>query len=176
MRILLTTLLILFTAPVLMAQSADFDKWDTDNDGLIERYEFASKFVAEYFSTWNADNEKGLIEEGFFKETYAGLDTDNDNFLSDEEWMVGYNYFYDDYLVFDDIAYVDSDTDGMIDYAEYYDALYDTDYFTDIDVDSDNYISEYELAYYVFDNWDFDDSETLSRAEFNRFEWYYIDV
>jgi len=176
MRVLLATLLILFTAPALIAQDADFDDWDTDNDGLIERYEFASKFVAEYFSTWNADDESGLIEEDFFEETYAGLDTDNDNFLSDEEWMVGYNYFYDDYLVFDDMEYVDSDGDGMIDYAEYYDALYDTDYFTDIDVDSDNYISEYELAYYVFEKWDFDDSETLSRAEFNRFEWYYIDV
>jgi len=176
MRILLIAFTILLTSPALIAQNTMFSDWDTDGDGVIERYEFTSKFVADYFSTWEADDERGIIEEDFFQEMYAGLDTDNDNFLSDEEWIVGYNYIYDDYLIYDDIDYIDVNDDNAISYEEYYDALYDTDYFEDIDVDSDNYISEYELAYYVFDNWDFDESQTLSRAEFNQFDWYYIDV
>lgn len=176
MRTLLFALFTLLTTPLLIGQNTMFSDWDMDGDQVIERYEFATKFVTDYFNSLDVTDERGLIEEGFFKESYAGLDTDNDNYLSDEEWLVGYNYYYDDYLIYEDVDFVDVDKDGKITYDEYYDALYDTAYFTDIDVDADNYISEYELAYYVFDNWDFDDSQTLSRSEFNQFDWYYYDV
>lgn len=159
-----------------MAQDSSFSDWDVDDDGVVERYEFTSTFVDDYFPAWNPENEKGIIEEGFFKDSYAGLDTDNDGFLSDEEWLIGYNYFYKDYIVYDDVDFIDVNQDGKISYDEYYDALYETSYFTDIDLDEDNYISEYELADFVFNNWDFNDSGTLSRSEFNRFDWYYLDV
>lgn len=168
--------LLIGSTSTLLAQPAGFDTWDKDGDNLIERYEFTETFVDRYYSAWEASDEAGLVEEGFFQKTYAGLDTDNDNMLSDEEWLVGYNYFYDDYLVYEDLGFVDMDGDGYIDYEEYYDVMYSTDYFTDIDMDADNYISEYELADYVFDNWDFDDSGTISPFEYKRFERYYIDV
>ncbi|HET8865995.1 MAG TPA: hypothetical protein VFM80_09895, partial [Gracilimonas sp.] len=97
-------------------------------------------------------------------------------FLSDEEWLTGFNYFYEDYLVYDDMVAVDSDGDGQVEYQEYYDALYESAYFTDIDLDADNYISEYELANYVFDNWDINDTGLINRSEFNQFDEYYLDV
>ena len=165
-----------FTLGAVHAQTTTFDDWDKDDDGRIERYEFTSVFVKEYFPAWDADDDRGLIEEGFFRESYAGLDSDGDGFLSDEEWMIGFNYFYDDYVVYEDYDMVDLNEDGKITYDEYYDVMYDTEYFTDIDMDADNYISEYELADYVFENWDFNDSGTLSKSEFNRFDWYYLDV
>lgn len=168
--------LMLFSVAAVNAQQTTFEDWDADGDGLIERHEFTSVFVTEYFSTWNADDERGLIEEDFFKESYAGLDTDNDGFLSDEEWILGYNYFYEDYVIEEEYGFVDLDEDGNITYNEFYDVIYDTDLFTDIDMDGDNYISEYELANYVFENWDFNDSGALSKSEFNRFDWYYLDV
>lgn len=158
------------------AQNTTFDDWDADNDGLIERNEFTSVFVDEYFSVWNSDDQQGLIEEGFFKESYAGLDTDNDGFLSDEEWLLGFNYFYDDYILEEEYAFVDVNNDGSISYNEFYDVIYDTEMFTDIDLDADNYITEYELANYVFENWDFNNSGALSKSEYNRFDWYYLDV
>jgi len=161
---------------LIVAQDTEFDDWDTDNDGLIERYEFTNVFTDKFFSAWDPDNEKGLIEEGFFKESYAGLDTDSDGFLSDEEWLTGYNYFYEDYVVYEDYDMIDVNDDGKVTYDEYYDVIYDTEYFSDIDMDSDNYISEYELADYVFENWDFNDSGALSKSEYNRFDWYYLDV
>lgn len=170
------TVLIVGVTSSLNAQMTSFEDWDMDSDGLIERHEFTDKFVDEYFDAWDPENERGIIEEGFFRESFAGLDTDNDNMLSDEEWLIGYNYFYEDYLVYDDMAIVDSDGDGVIEYVEYYDALYETEYFTDIDLDSDNYISEYELANFVFENWDINDSGLINRSEFNQFDEYYIDV
>lgn len=168
--------LCLLVASSATAQNLTFDSWDTDNDKVIERQEFTSKFVEEFYPLWDSTGTTGIIEEGFFRNVYAGLDTDGDNLLSDEEWLIGYNYFYDDYLVYEDMDLVDVNEDGSVSYDEYYDALYDTDYFTDIDLDSDNYISEYELADYVFNNWDVDDSGTISRSEYNRFDAYYLDV
>jgi len=167
---------MLISMSAVNAQYTTFEDWDKDGDNLIERNEFTDVFAKEFFSVWNADDERGLIEEGFFKESYAGLDTDNDGFLTDEEWLVGFNYFYDDYVVEEEMGFVDMNDDGKISYDEYYDVIYDTEMFTDIDMDSDNYISEYELADYVFDNWDFNDSGALSRSEYNRFDWYYLDV
>lgn len=168
--------LLLISSTTVFAQ-AEFKTWDEDNDGLIEKYEFTDKFTDEYFSAWSEGADpRGIIEEGFFRESYAGLDTDNDQMLSDEEWMIGYNHFYDDYVVYEEIGYIDTDGDGFIDYDEYYDVIYDTAYFTDVDLDSDNYISEYELAEYAFNNWDFDDNGVLSRYEWNTFKSYYLDV
>ena len=176
MRFMLLVVMGLFISSSVIAQNSEFEDWDEDGDGLIERHEFVDKFVDEYFQAWDPENEKGIIEEGFFRESFAGLDTDNDNMLSDEEWLIGYNYFYDDYLVYDDIVAIDSDGDGLIEYQEYSDALYETAYFTDVDLDADNYISEYELAYYVFDNWDTNDTGLINRSEFNQFDEYYLDV
>ena len=176
MKTIFTFLLAtLFTAG-LMAQNTTFATWDRDDDGLKEREEFTAEFIENYFSAWDTDDERGIIEEEFFREAYAGLDSDDDRMISDEEWMVGYNYFYEDYIVYEDVDYVDVNEDGMVSYEEYYDTMYDTRYFSDADLDGDNYISEYELANYVFENWDVDDSGTIGRGEFNRFDQYYLDV
>lgn len=174
-KLILSGFLILSTTG-LFAQE-NFEEWDMDDDNLIEKEEFVDKFTDEFFSVWSEDAETlGIIEEGFFRESFAGLDTDNDGYLSDEEWLLGYNYFYDDYLVNEEIGLIDVDDDGKIDYEEYYDVIYDTEYFTDVDLDSDNYISEYELAEYAFNNWDMDDNGVLSRYEWNSFKAYYLDI
>lgn len=173
---ILNAVLFLSCVGILNAQDSDFSEWDEDNDGLIERHEFTSVFTEKYFPAWDPDGERGIIEEGFYKHSYAGLDSDSDGYLTDEEWLVGYNYFYDDYVVYEDYDMIDVNEDGKVTYDEYYDVMYDTALFTDIDMDSDNYISEWEIADYVFENWDFNDSGALSRSEFNRFDWYYLDV
>ncbi len=176
MKALVTSTLLLLLCLPLIAQNTTFATWDTDGDQVIEREEFTSTFIDQYFPAWDDDEERGIIEEGFFRSSYAGLDTDSDRMLTDQEWLIGYNYFYEDYVVHEDIDMIDIDKDGYISYDEYYDALYETNYFTDIDLDNDNYISEYELANHVFENWDTNDSGTISRSEYNQFDWYYLDV
>jgi Ca2+-binding EF-hand superfamily protein len=154
-----------------------FSEWDEDGDNLLEKEEFTDKFRTEFYSAWAKKSDtRGIIEEGFFEQSYAGLDTDNDNLISDEEWLIGYNYFYDDYLVNEEIGFIDTNNNNKLEYQEYYDVIYNTNYFTDVDLDSDNYISEYELSEYVFNNWDFDNNGVISRYEFNSFKLYYLDV
>lgn len=174
-KMIFTSVIALSTTAIFAQQN--FENWDKDSDKLIEKEEFTDKFTDEFYSAWSEDADpEGIIEEGFFRESFAGLDTDGDGFLSDEEWLVGYNYFYEDYVAYEEVGYIDTDADGMIDYDEYYDVVYDSEYFTDIDLDSDNYVSEYELAEYVFNNWDFDENGVLSRYEWNSFENYYYDI
>lgn len=153
-----------------------FDDWDTDNDGLIEKHEFSQTFIENYYDAWDPEGKQGIVEPGFFKKSYAGLDSDNDNILSDEEWMLGYNYFYDNFIVNDQMTYIDVNADGKVTYKEYYNVLYDTPFYSSVDTDHDNYISEHELAEYCFNNWDFNNSGTISEAEYSRFDWYYLDV
>ena len=155
---------------------SEFEVWDVDDDEKIERHEFITKFADKYFERWEPSDPAGLIEEGFLRQSFAGLDTDSDNMLSDEEWLIGYNYFYDEYVEFEGVGPMDVDGDGMVSFNEYQDVLYDTEYFTMIDLDKDNFISEYELANYVFNNWDMNKSGIISKSEFNKFNWYYLDV
>ena len=173
MKKLLTFLLILFVAPAL---ADDFDDWDADGDGKLEKHEFKKMFVENYFDPMKGESTIGIISEDYFQSMYTGLDTDQDHELSDEEWMVGYNYFFENYIVYEDVDMIDMNEDGSVEYEEFYDAIYDTAYFTDIDMDSDNYISEHELAEYVFKNWDSNNSGIMSKSEFDRFKTYYLDV
>lgn len=173
MKKLLTFILTLTTATLW---AANFDDWDTDNDGLIEKHEFKQNFVINYFNPWKGESTMGIIEDEFFRGVYAGLDTDGDRMLTDQEWLIGYNYYFEDYVVYEDIDVMDVNADGTIEYEEFYDVVYDTSYFSDIDLDGDNYISEHELAEFVFDNWDTNNTGIMTRSEFNRFDNYYLDI
>ena len=155
----------------------NFSDWDRNGDNIIEKEEFTHRFQIEFYSAFAKQSDtRGIIKEGFFEKSFAGLDTDNDQFISDEEWLIGYNYFYDDYLVNEEIGTIDINKNNKLEYNEYYEAIYNTNYFTDIDLDSDNYISEYEMAEYAFKNWDIDGNGVLSRSEFDAFKLYYLDV
>lgn len=172
-RLILSLLLIIPFAA--FAQDKDFSDFDKDGDGLIERYEFVDVFTANYVDDWDNTDDAGLDDEDFYFTNYAILNIDNNDYIDVDEWRVGYDYFYGDYL-FDDYAMYDADGDGYLEYVEYYDALYDSDYYLSWDVDRDGYLDQYELAYAVFDNWDINDNLVLNRSEFNSFDMYYLDI
>lgn len=125
MRLQKTLLIItlLISGSLIAQEGAKFANWDKDGDGVIERNEFIDQFTDKYFQSWDPSGTKGVLEEGFFKNSYAGLDSDSDGKLTDEEWQIGYNYFYDEYLVYEDLEIVDTDGDGFIEYREYQDLI-----------------------------------------------------
>lgn len=177
MNYLKYTIILLLAGTLISHAQTKFEKWDTNDDYIVDKQEFTDKFTDQFFEFWSdAASPKGIFKTDFFKESYAGLDTDNDNLISDEEWLIGYNYYYDDYLVNEKFIELDVNNNNVLEYNEYYDILYQTEYFTDIDLDADNYISEDELAEFVFDNWDFNDNGLLSKYEFNKLKNYYIDI
>ena len=54
--------ILVFCFTQLSAGSDDFDHWDVDNDNIIERHEFTTEFVEEFYNNWDPSNKKGLIE------------------------------------------------------------------------------------------------------------------
>ena len=170
----LAGLLILFN--VSHAQNLTFKDWDDDTDGKIELHEFVDNFVEYHYADVDVTNDYGLDDEDFFHYTYDFMDEDGDGLVNDEEWDYAYNYLYSDFLINDGIVYYDLDNDGYISYTEFYDTMYDTDFYSVWDVDNDLYISEYELANAIFDNWDINNSGTLSKGEYANLDAFYLDM
>lgn len=175
-----TAVLLLFTCSIIgpvAAQEHDknFEDFDLDSDGLVERNEFVDVFVKNYSADWDNTDDTGLDDEDFYLTNFTMLNKDENEYLDEAEWMFAHDYFNGDYLN-EDYTLYDVDGDGYVEYNEYYDALYDSDYFLSWDVDRDGYLDQYELAYAVFDNWDMNDNYVLNRSEFNSFDQYYLDI
>lgn len=152
-----------------------FEDFDKNSDELIARSEFVDAFTYHYVDDWNTTDNDYLDDEDFYEVVYHVWDSDDDGRLTDEEWQVGYDNYFADYIVveYDDI---DVDVDGYIVYDEYYNVIDDTEFFADWDFDTDMQLSQNELARGVFNNWDVDDSGFISESEFNDFDIYYLDI
>lgn len=171
----LAGLILLSTGMALPPDDLTFDDFDKDGNALISRSEFVDVFTFNYVDDWNTTDNDYLDDEDFFQVVYRVWDVDHDNKLTDQEWKLGYENYFRNYVVarFEDI---DVDDDSYIMYSEYYDLLGDTDFYAAWDFDGDLQISQAELARGVFNNWDMDNSGFLDRGEFNAFDIYYLDI
>ncbi len=150
----------------------DFDKNDND---LISYSEFEEVFTSNYYDDWNQKEDEYLDDEDFYLSVYGIWDLDDDELLSEAEWIEGYDYYYGDYIIQGYDA-IDIDGDGFIEYVEYKDVLDGTKFFVDWDVDASEYLSEDELAQGVFNIWDLDGDNMLDNDEFYQFDSYYLDI
>jgi hypothetical protein len=173
---LLTALSILFIGQLTAQEDLTFDDWDHDDDYLIEYHEFEDEFTENYVDDWNNYDDEHLDDEDFMHATFRIFDRNDDDMLSISEWMFGYNYYYDEYLIIDDVRSYDLNNDQYISYEEYTDALNTTEYYAELDVDDDTFLNQFELANAVFNNWDVDNSHTLTKAEYERFDEFYLDI
>lgn len=152
-----------------------FDDWDEDDDMLIEKEEFIDVFTSEYVNDWNTEDDDHLDDEDFKNVTFRMIDVDDDNQLSAEEWTFGYEHYFQSYLLHDKMTVYDKDANELISYNEFRDAIDSTDYYVKVDVDHDSFLSQFELAEAVFNNWDTDDSSTITAKEYAYFDSYYLD-
>lgn len=168
---------LFFTTCLLYGQKENltFNDWDKNKDAMISRSEFVDIFTYHYVDDWNIKDDEHLDDEDFFVSSYGMWDTDNDEMLSEEEWLYGYDHYYGDYVVVDYLT-VDEDGDGFIQYTEFYDIFDDTDYYTVWDVDADGYLNEFELARMVFNNWDIDNTNFIEVDEYQEFDSLYLDI
>lgn len=171
------TAISLFIASTVAAQeNLTFEDWDHDDDYVIEYHEFEDEFTEHYVDDWNNYDDDHLDDEDFMHATYRIFDRNDDEKLSFNEWMFGYNYYYDDYLIIDDVHSYDLNNDQYISYEEYTDALNTSGYYVDLDVDDDTFLNQFELANAVFNNWDVNNSHTLSKSEYEQFDDFYLDI
>lgn len=120
------------------------------------------------------ENEAAIFDDtDYYENTYDVWDADDNDLLDENEWYLGYDYSYGDYVVTDFDA-VDTDGDGYVDYDEYESSLGNTDLFNEWDVDQDQTLNNNEIARMVFNNWDYDNSNFIEKTEWEEFKDYYL--
>ncbi|MES1942474.1 Calcium-binding EF-hand-containing protein [Salinisphaera sp. PC39] len=66
--------------------NTDFDHWDIDGDGRIQREEFAQRLdVDEVFALWNTDDEGGLTRTEVTAGIHGAWDKDRDGVIDEGE-------------------------------------------------------------------------------------------
>ena len=152
-----------------------FNDFDKNNNGIIDEQEFEEVFTANYYDDWNRKNNDYLDDEDFYLTSYEVWDVDDDERLTEEEWLFGYDYHYGDFIV-EEYEVIDIDGDGFIEYVEYEDVLNDTPFYTQWDVDASEYLSDTELAEGIFEIMDKDNDQVLDEDEYLEFDAYFLDI
>ncbi|MFP4060041.1 MAG: hypothetical protein ACOCXD_00500 [Bacteroidota bacterium] len=175
MKIIIAGLIAILIMACKREVELSFNDFDKNGNDQVERREFVDVFVKHYYDDWNTKDNEYLDDEDFYMSTYMLWDENNDDLLSREEWTMGYEHYYGQYID-DEFEELDKDVNGYIDYNEFLNAIAKTDIFADWDIDASRYINEKELAVGVFENWDIDSSNTLDKHEFEQFDEYYLDL
>jgi len=152
-----------------------FSGFDKNDNNYITLDEFQEAFANHYYSRWNPENKETVEEDDLLRATYRMWDTDKNQNLDEEEYTIGFDHDYGNYIL-DDFENIDENHDGYIGYNEYSVALQETSFFLDWDIHKDNTINEEDIASRVFSRWDIDQSGLLEIDEFNEFKEYYLKV
>lgn len=143
---------------------ADFDQ---NSDGMLDATE-VSGIYENNFNEWDADNDGMLNKEEFLKTTFANTDADDDNGINQGEWNVGYDGFFGNWTG-DDFATFDEDSDGILDNEEWNNVFTDSDWFETFDADTNSMLTEDEWDTGLFNDWDANDDDMIDEDEYNLF-------
>lgn len=158
-------ILLIFSAPVAMAQ--DFDDYDIDTDGLIDENEF-NEAHDWGLPDWDQDGNEMLNDDEFNEFTYNTIDVDDDMEISRTEWEDGFEMYGDQT---EDFSQFDTDGDEIITSEEFINEMEDSEYFNEIDKNNDGNIDESELDEKIFDDYDENEDERLDEEEFQEFTY-----
>ncbi len=170
----ITAMVVIFTQ-CNREENLTFEDFDKNDDTKIDLMEFQQVFTANYYDDWNLEDDEYLDDEDFLTGTYQVFDVDDDEQLTEREWLEGVRFSYGHHVItdFDDL---DTDADDYISYDEYEEALKNTSYYTSWDIDDDNHLSEEELAAGIFYIWDINKSDYIEPDEYEKFDYYYLDI
>lgn len=75
---------------------ADWQAWDTDGDGFIDRAEFDADFAGMgWYGAWDTDDDNRITEREYTDGVFAIWDKNDDNVLDETEFM-SYSTYYGD--------------------------------------------------------------------------------
>lgn len=166
---------ILLVAGCNRQVNLDFYDFDLNENNQIEESEFVEVFTDNFYQDWNKTDDPYLDDEAFHQVVFDVWDVDDDEFMTRDEWVRGYDYYYGNYVVVD-YEDIDLNKDNYIVYQEYYDVVGDTDFFVEWDLNRDLNISEEELAQGVFNRWDVNNDGIIDLDEFVEFDSFYLDI
>lgn len=150
---------------VPLAHAQDFGEWDVDDNGSLSRAEFEPGIgTTGWFRQWDADRNAMLAEAELASGVFRLFDRNDDGVLDRQEWERGIAAFYGpgtpDFAVSD----WDADADDVLDEDEFAAGLASTGLYRGL-AGYDRALTEPEFARGLFDWWENDDDDMLSRDE-----------
>lgn len=150
----------------------NFESWDANNDGKIDKEEYSLN--SETFNKWD-DNNDNRISGSEFQESYFGLfDADSDGKLQSDELSNLYFLLPSESKKVSDKDKKGDDEKGEVRYGA------GTSLLGEWDSDKDGTVNEDEFGNNVkdvFDSWDANNDNYVNKVEFynNSFNWWDID-
>ena len=152
-----------------------FTDFDLNENNEIDKLEFTEVFTDNFYQDWNKTDDEYLDDDEFHQVVYNVWDADGDNRLTEDEWTMGYDYYYGAHVIVD-YDKIDLNKDNYLVMNEFENILTGTNFFVEWDTDKNLQIDENELAEGVFERWDIDNSGKLEQDEFAEFDSYYLDI
>lgn len=149
-----------------------FDEYDGNRDANIERNEFDQRFGQNY-DRWDTNKDENIDQREFFEYTFMSLDRDRDRNLTQEEWEVGYDSMFGDFLGNRDYSRYDWDNNQKISQAEFDESLRNSYYYSDLDTNRDRKVDRNELNEQSYNRMDKNNDQKVDRSEYDAFDSFY---
>lgn len=151
--------------------TAVFRGFDENNDGSLDETEVPAIY-ADNFGELDTDGDGNLDENEFFTGTFMNTDEDEDTFIDQEEWNLGFDSTFNRFVEAGDFSAFDTDGDGVLSADEWNAGFGGTAWWDDFDANDDAFVSEAEWDSGLFAEWDTDDDAMISEDEFSVFDDY----
>lgn len=156
----------------VFAEDPTFADFDTNSDGTLDMDEVPATYENN-FAEWDVDDSGSLSSEEFYNTVFGNTDADDDDFISEEEWNIGYTGLFGNWST-DDFATFDADDDDLLSSDEWNDIFVDSDWFGTYDADADTFVTEAEWDTGLFGDWDTDDDDLISETEYDLYSPYVL--
>lgn len=184
--------LALFAGSQSIGQNINYYAFIPDKAGDIDREGFDIGYYAIY-SQWDLNDDGEISEPEFYKVVFKRLDTNNDNYLSQNEWRLCEKYLFTSggdnekkesnniiqkkkqkvkNLKFQNL---DADNDKKLGLNEVEAGLREIEYFQTFDSNDNNTLNRNELNSQVYEYMDLDNNGIIEKREFERIQSLYID-
>ena len=177
-----------FAGSMVFAQTTDFNDYETNQEGAIDRTGF-EKGYGENFDQWDTNRDGTVDDREFYETTFRYWDANEDGKLDQDEWTRGQNNVYGDYRDYrvdtesalnEDMSRIrqslgrfDTNRDNNISSEEYRTGFHNSNFFNSYDTNRDGSLDRNELNQGVFNNMDANRDGTIDRNEYDAYGSYY---
>lgn len=150
------------------AEEADFATFDEDGDGALSSEEFATGFSGtDWFGNYDVDDDNTLTDTEWMDGVFADGDANGDSMLDETEFVNSNTLtsMCEETDTSTSFADFDTNADGSLDQEEFSTSFQNN--FSESDTDADGSLSEDEFNAANFSNADADDDGFVDEDEFN---------
>lgn len=167
-----TSLYILAILFSTAAFSQEYGEFDSNTDKMIDQKEFSERFGEDY-EGWDTNMDDNVDEREFYEYTFNQLDQDKDRNLTEDEWKIGSENLYGDYVGDKNFNEIDMDRNQKVSNMEFEDVLRRSYYYYDMDKNRDRMVDKNELNEGIYNRMDKNKDKSIDEEEYEAFDSFY---